>query len=97
MIGKSTYKIPEGKLVKIELDFTGSRINSVKINGDFFLYPENGIELIEKSLSKVSVDKKSIIGAVDSAVKKNSLELFGINAEGVADAIILAKGASDGK
>ncbi len=97
MLGKSVYKIPEGKLVKIELDFTGSKINSVKINGDFFLYPENGIEAIEKNLSKVSLDKESIISAVDLTVKKNSLELFGITSEGVADAIMLAKGASDGK
>jgi len=97
MFGKSIYKIPDGKLVKIELDFTGSKINSVKINGDFFLYPENGIESIEKSLSKVFLDKESIINAVDYSVKKNSLELFGITAEGIADAILLAKGASDGK
>ena len=71
--------------------------DSVKINGDFFLYPENGIESIEKSLSKVFLDKESIINAVDYSVKKNSLELFGITAEGIADAILLAKGASDGK
>ena len=93
MIAKSIYKIPEGKLVKIELDFSGTKINSVKINGDFFLHPEQGIELIEKSLSGKGIEKKNLIDAVNSSVKKNSLELFGISAEGIADAIILAKDA----
>jgi len=95
MKGKSTYKIPEGKLVKIELDFSGEKINAVKINGDFFMHPETGVELIERMLKGTMLEKKQIVNAVDVAVKKNSLQLFGITPEGIADAILLAKGASN--
>ena len=91
MICKSVYKIPDGKLVKIELDFSADKIKSVKINGDFFLHPENGVELIENCLKGLKPEKKLIMAAVDGEVKKNSLQLFGITSEGVADAILLAK------
>lgn len=91
MIGKSIYKIPEGKLVKVTLDFDENTINSVKINGDFFLHPENGIALIEKGLQGKEIEKEKIIEEIDFVVKKNSLELFGLTSEGIADAILMAK------
>ena len=50
MIKKSVYKIPEGKLVKIELETTDNKIKKIKITGDFFLYPEEIISKLEKSL-----------------------------------------------
>ena len=50
MKGSSVFKIPEGKLVKVFLEFENEKIVGVKIFGDFFLYPETGIEEIEKAL-----------------------------------------------
>ena len=94
MLGKSVYKVPDGKLLKISLEFQGEKIISVKITGDFFLYPEGGIEAIEKSLSGKKLDRKLIAGEVSRAVQKNSIELFGINAEGIAEGILLAGGAA---
>jgi len=91
MIGKSIYKVPDGKLVKISLDSNNGKINSVKIMGDFFLYPEKGVELIEKSLSGNSTKKDSMVSAIDSCVKENNLDLFGINSEGIAKAILIAE------
>jgi hypothetical protein len=91
MIGKSVYKIPAGKLVKISLDFEENKINSVKINGDFFLHPEKGIELIEKGMEGKELQKEKIINCINRVAESNSLQLFGINAEGLADAILMAK------
>ncbi|MFH1588573.1 MAG: lipoate protein ligase C-terminal domain-containing protein [Candidatus Diapherotrites archaeon] len=91
MIKKSVYKIPEGKLVKISLDFENNVINSVKITGDFFLHPENGLELIESSLKGIELEKEKIIESIDVVVKQNSLELFGLTSEGIAEAILMAK------
>jgi len=94
MLGKSVYKVPDGKLLKISLKFKGEKIISVKITGDFFLYPEEGIEAIEKSLSGKKLDRKLIAGEVSRAVQKNSIELFGISAEGIAEGVLLAGGAA---
>ena len=90
MIGKSIYKFPKGKLVKISLDFENNKINSIKINGDFFLHPENGLELIEAGLTGVELNKEKIINSINNIVKENSLELFGLTSERVADAILMA-------
>ncbi len=92
MIGKSVYKIPEGKLVKISLDFKEEKINFVRITGDFFLHPENGLELIEQELKGTELEKESIIQSIQKTVEKNSLDLFGLNPKGIADAILKAKG-----
>jgi lipoate-protein ligase A len=88
MISKSVYKIPEGKLVKICLEHDNKKINAVKISGDFFLYPENGLEAIENSLKGKKLSKECIVREVNEVIKKNSLELFGLSAEGIADAIL---------
>ena len=42
-------KIPNGKLLKLRVDF-GKKINSITISGDFFIHPEEGIDLIEEAL-----------------------------------------------
>jgi len=96
MIKKSVYKIPEGKLVKISLDFEEKKINSVRITGDFFLHPENGLELIEEGLQGTELEKDSIIKLIQKTIEKNSLDLFGLNPEGIADAILKAKGENNG-
>ena len=97
MKGNSIYKIPEGKLVKISMDFDGGKIMAVKIFGDFFLHPERGIELIEKDLCGKKIEEKTLIDEIEKTVKKNCLELFGISSQGLATAILLAKeGAKNG-
>lgn len=91
MIGKSIYKVPDGKLVKISLDFEDNKINSVKITGDFFLHPENGLELIEKKLVGAELSEQELVNKINEATEKNNLELFGLNSEGVTKAILMAK------
>ena len=42
MQSKSVYKVPNGKLLKIFLDYNieNKLINNISITGDFFAYPE---------------------------------------------------------
>jgi len=91
MIGKSVYKVPNGKLVKVTLEFENEKILSVIITGDFFLYPENGIEVIENSLNGADLNRKDLVSKINQAVEKNKLELFGIDADGIVEAINLAE------
>jgi len=95
MEGKSIYKIPDGKLLKIFLQFENNKINSIKITGDFFLHPEEGIEKIEQELIGVEIENGKIIEKIDETVKENKIELFGINSEGICRAILMAKGDSE--
>lgn len=91
MIKKSVYKIPEGKLVKIELETADDKIKKIKITGDFFLYPEEIISKLEKSLENCQITKEVLIKHFDNFWRDNQIECFGINSLGLADAILLAK------
>jgi len=39
-----------GKLLRIDAKLDGKRIMKLKLHGDFFIHPEEGIEKIEKAL-----------------------------------------------
>ena len=90
MQGKSVFKVPQGKLLKVFLDFepADSRIISVKITGDFFLHPENGIEIVEERLKGKSIAEAESI--VVLAVKENDLQFFGADPASIALAIKMA-------
>jgi len=91
MIKKSVYKIPEGKLVKIELETTDNKIKKIKITGDFFLYPEEIISKLEKSLEDRLLTKDVLIKHFDYFWKINRVDCFGINSSGLTEAILIAK------
>ncbi|MEA3355179.1 MAG: lipoate protein ligase C-terminal domain-containing protein [Patescibacteria group bacterium] len=91
MLKKSTYKIPEGKLVKIYLKEENKKITEIKINGDFFMHPEKAIEKLEKTLINCALNKKILINKINLFWKENKVDCFGINSQGLTKAILLAK------
>lgn len=91
MIKKSVYKIPGGKLVKIELEEKAGKIRKVKITGDFFMHPEEIIGELEKNLVHCPLMRGSLMKNMDDFWKKNHVDCFGINSSGLADAILMAK------
>ena len=87
MHGKSVYKA--GKLVKIDLEYSNV-IGSIKIEGDFFLYPEDGREKLEKALVGAVLDKESIKKRIEETLVKERIEVYGFTSEQLADAILQA-------
>lgn len=90
---KSVYKIPDGKLLKISLDYNerNNSIGSINITGDFFAYPEEAIEIIEENLKDTSFDRLNLRDKIESIIKENHLELIGLNVEGLTHGIMLCK------
>jgi lipoate---protein ligase len=80
------------KLLRLYLDLEGHVIAGVRITGDFFAYPEEGIEAIEASLEGMSLDEGSITRRIVSVCRERGIELVGISAETVAVAIVMAWG-----
>jgi hypothetical protein len=91
MNSKSVYKVPDGKLLKIFLDYNekNNSINRISITGDFFAYPEEAIELIEKRLIDNKIDKDDLIKKIQSVITENDIEFIGLNAEGLAQGIMM--------
>ena len=94
MMAKSIYKVPNGKLLKITLDYDDGEktINSIKITGDFFAYPDDSIEMIEGELKNSILDKKSLTKKIDKIINRNNFEFIGLNAEGIATGIMMCVG-----
>lgn len=84
------YKVPEGKLVVIDLEIVEGRLCRVELSGDFFLLPEDAIwrltEAVEGAPAELS--EEELAGRVRQAAQ--GVELIGITPEGVARAVTRA-------
>jgi lipoate-protein ligase A len=90
MQAKSIYKVPNGKLIKIFLEYNSesNTILSIQISGDFFAYPEESIHLLEKQLKGKQIEKNRIYAIINSFVKDNKVEFIGINPESLTNAVM---------
>ena len=77
-------KIPNGKLVSVEVWVGDERVEKVRITGDFFLHPEEKIDEIERSLEglPVSSDDAEVRAKIEAALE--NAELVGVSAEDLA-------------
>ncbi len=90
MISKSEYKIPKGKLVKINLecDDKEEKIVKISITGDFFAYPSESIEILEEELIGTNLDRKKLFDKIDNIIKEKNFEFIGLNSEGLTEGIM---------
>ncbi len=86
------YKVPDGKLVVIDLEVRGDRLNQVELSGDFFLLPEDAVWKLMAALEGAPVDASA--EDLSSRVREaaGDAELVGITPEGVAIAVRRALG-----
>ena len=91
MRNKSVYKIPNGKLLKISLDYNEKKnlINDIKITGDFFAYPEESIEYLEHELKDTILDFEIVNKKIKSVISSRVIEFIGINSDAIAKGIML--------
>jgi lipoate-protein ligase A len=85
-----TFKVPNGKLLRVAVEFEGDTVRELKISGDFFLHPETGIELLELAARGKKLNE--LENAFENTLKKNKLLPLGFDAASLAQAIKMAKG-----
>jgi lipoate---protein ligase len=88
-IARNIYKTQ--KLIKILLEYNDQEdskkiINSIKITGDFFLYPEESLEYLEDQLKGTILDKVKLKEKIDKCLKNS--EAFGFDSESMVAAIL---------
>ena len=91
MMLKSIYKPDGGKLVRIEVDLLDNSINQIKICGDFFLHPEDGLGMIEANLVGIRMMERDIRMSIKQTVETKRLTLFGITPKDIAKAVMMAR------
>lgn len=91
MNSKSVYKIPNGKLLRISLDYNdkNKKILDLRITGDFFAYPEESIEIIEKKLVGAPLNEKTLKDKIDNVIRENKIEFIGLDTDGLVSGILM--------
>lgn len=79
------YKVPGGKLIRMDIEIDKGMIKDIEITGDFFVHPENGIRDIENSLKGVSENQVKIV--LERTLRSKGIKLIGFSAEDIEKAI----------
>ncbi len=79
------YKVPNGKLLRLEVDMEKDTIRSIKISGDFFIHPETAITQIEGLLAGKSID--DVNDTVNRFIEENNVQLIGFDASDLTEAL----------
>jgi len=89
MKAKYTLKVPNGKLLKVFLEYEREKINKIKITGDFFIHPEETIDELERELT--GIEFKSMEKSIDDFLKKKKPTMFGITKDSLKEAINMCR------
>ena len=83
------HKIPNGKLVVVDLVIVDDLLQKVSISGDFFMEPPETLDIINSKLQGIPAnsDAKYIESIVDGILNENDVLAYGINAVGIATVI----------
>jgi lipoate---protein ligase len=81
------------KLIKISLEYEEDTnqedirtISSIRITGDFFLYPEDSLENLEKHLKGTKLEKVRLKDKIKDCL--NNSEAFGFDSDSMSEAIL---------
>lgn len=85
------FKAPKG-VIKVELELANGRISRVSLSGDFFMYPEEAIEDLERSLEGVEVNKEALLAAVQKFYSLTGAKTPMLEPEHWVEAIMRASG-----
>jgi hypothetical protein len=84
---KITYKVPNGKLLKLKIKLDQEkRVTFFELRGDFFMYPEDGFLEIEKFMLGNKLDDK-LFSKLNVFITDSEFEIFGFSADSLKEAI----------
>lgn len=74
---KATLRTKKG-LIEVEISIEHNRITTLKITGDFFIYPEEALEVIEQELVGITIDEEQLKNKIEGIYKKQQISTPGI-------------------
>lgn len=83
-------KVPGGKLLCVEAEFSSGRITRIRVTGDFFLHPEESIEAIEQGLVGSRPDEVS--AKVSAVLSRERAQLIGASPQDIERLVKRAMG-----
>ncbi len=86
------HKVPNGKLLRIGIEFDTTVIHSIQINGDFFAHPEDIIQRFESALLHLPVESnpEKVTHLLDHIVAEKNARIIGFDTKTLAELICTA-------
>ncbi|MDI6883940.1 MAG: lipoate protein ligase C-terminal domain-containing protein [Hadesarchaea archaeon] len=85
------FKAPKG-VIKVELELSDDKISRISLSGDFFMYPEEAIEQLERALDGVEAKREALLAAVQGFYSSTGTETPMVEPEHWVEAILRAAG-----
>jgi hypothetical protein len=83
------YKSEKLIRIMLEYDEIKNTIGSITISGDFFLYPEEALEILEANLVGKRLERETLKQEIDNFLK--DIEVYGFNSTSLTEAIVGCK------
>ncbi|MEM2192101.1 MAG: lipoate protein ligase C-terminal domain-containing protein [Candidatus Hadarchaeales archaeon] len=85
-------KAPKG-VIKVALEREGDKISRLSISGDFFMYPEEALEEMEKMLVGTEITREKIMEKIKEFYRKTDAQTPMVLPEHWVEAIMKAAGS----
>lgn len=83
------FKAPKG-VIKVELSLAGGAISQISFSGDFFMYPEDALERLERALVGIKADRESLLVAIKRFYASNDVQTPMLEPEHWLEAVLRA-------
>lgn len=87
-------KVPGGKLLSVRLEHDGLRVTKAELFGDFFLFPDDSIEVLEASLIGIPLrmDVRELSDIIASVMEHSGISAAGFAPRDLAEVVKEALG-----
>ncbi|MFB6192971.1 MAG: lipoate protein ligase C-terminal domain-containing protein [Candidatus Nanohaloarchaea archaeon] len=90
---EASHKVPDGKMVNINLETDSGKVKSVSIRGDFFLEPAEKLEELEDKIE--GLDKDTEAQKIEEKLESVDAELIGFSRKDIGKAFRKAVGEEE--
>ncbi len=91
---EGSYKAAKG-LIRVRAQVEAGYISEIQIAGDFFMYPEDGLWELEKTMKGTATNRDRILAKVEDVYQRMNLLTPGVTPEDFAEAVIRTIGGSN--
>lgn len=89
MIKKGVYRVPNGKTIRVCIEYESGEIKTIVFTGDFFMHPDHLINELGEYLTNVKISKEEIIDKVLRFFEgKKNVWIYGAKPIDFANAVI---------
>ena len=85
MIARKDYKVPGGKLIRVEVEIEAGVVQRAAVKGDFFAHPEEVFERAEAGLVALRIEE--LPSTALRLFGQRDLAIFGATAEDITFAL----------